>query len=105
MENSLLITKDHDGHSNLSFFKGSARALYNHLGLTAENYNKIVPQSRYKDSGHWGSYRAENGNKMIYVDVGCSCEHDCCGHVCDLRYEVSPMGNGWAILTTVGYNH
>ena len=102
--NRLIIAEDHDGYDAISYFKGTARALYAHLGLDADNYNKIAKKSRYKDSGHWGSYRNDNGNKMLYVDVGCSCEHDCCGHVCQLSYEITRMGSSWIILTSIRYN-
>ena len=46
-----------------------------------------------RGSGTWSWYRNRSAYLVFDVDVGCWCEHDCCGHACGLTYEVSIVGS------------
>lgn len=81
------------------------------LGLTygnahANKHNDHL--KRYKNSGLWQRAKREKigKNKLVFwVDVGCSCSHDCCGHCCSLCYEVFVNGDFVAVHAHYGYNY
>ena len=59
--------------------------------------------SPYRGSGEWGHYRSE-GALVISVDVGCYCEHDCCGHLCGLSFTINICGPLTMVVERRRYN-
>jgi len=80
------------------------------LLLTWDNYNGNPDNEeakRWVDNGLWGFYRPEreDGSKgdtlSLSVNIGCSCAHDCCAHVCYQGWEVSALDESrWLVKTT-----
>jgi hypothetical protein len=73
------------------------------LGLRWHNHSQNPANEReqgYRDSGLWWSVREKNGSLTFYVQVGCSCSHDCCGHLCGLRYNLRALDDQYLILIT-----
>jgi hypothetical protein len=102
---TIQLDRDIDAAETLHVFKCSARELYAIFGLKAENWSKLQPKSCYRDSGYWESSRDEDGNMKVYVDVGCSCSHDCCGHLCGLSYTFSKCDGLWIVKVNRSYNY
>jgi len=97
--NVLVIDCDRDRAHNLYAFKINSIKdvlfiLRYVFGLTWDSNCKNPVRegaTKYRGSGVWGWYK-EKKNLTFSVDVGCWCEHDCCGHLCGLEYDVSIVG-------------
>lgn len=81
-----------------------------HLRCDFSNRWSNAPENvkRYRGTGlasYWS--HKENGAKCLNVgiDVGCYCAHDCCGHLCSLRYEITLSPAYYVIVKHCGYNY
>lgn len=113
---------DYDNRTSISIFSGTipqvleALELHTHMRAT---YNEDAPGRErrlpYRDSGLW--WRADTRIRVpgevrtpkyihIVKDVGCFCEHDCCGHCCGLSYNIYTLDSGLvAVVTHASYNY
>ena len=66
-----------------------------------ENQEEI----RYRGTGFWYKSRGKHGELEISFDVGCHCERDCCGHMCDLTVTVQQTERHFTIITESRYNY
>lgn len=97
---------DFDQDTSMALFNGTARQLYRALELSAHNWEKLRGRGKYKGSGTWYSYRNSLGQMCIVVDVGCWCEHDCCGHLCSLSYTLIPKEfGGFIVIVSRSFNY
>jgi len=61
---------------------------------------------KYCNSGLWNKWRdKETGALEVSVDVGCFCEHDCCGHRCSLRLSFILDADWIYVCITEGFNY
>ena len=62
---------------------------------------------QYRGSGLWSRLLRSKGAPRameVSVDVGCHCEHDCCGHVCGWRMVIMDTPHCRLAIVTVSYN-
>lgn len=79
----------------------SRRASY----LTAQGLGHLP----YRGSQEWSRFRdrddaGRKGALSLVVDVGCHCEHDCCGHTCGLEYRIELTELFYVITSIRHYN-
>lgn len=107
------IEGDVDWRKCSAFVKRSVFNIFDvlkHLECTFDNRWGNVPERVKKYRGtNLASYHSqkENGAKVLVVtiDVGCHCSHDCCGHLCCLRYEISLTPDYFVIIRQMGFNY
>lgn len=74
------------------------------------NHFYLVNEHRFKDEGDneptWGKWQKSRKGKTLefMVKVGCSCSHDCCGHLCGLRISMAMNGKWLTVIAERGYN-
>jgi len=59
----------------------------------------------YRNSGVWYKSRGKHGELEITASVGCSCSHDCCGHLCGLSYTIQQTESHFIVVTSMRYNY
>lgn len=99
-----------DTHTSLHLFerrRHSVRDILKCLHVTydtsannPDNENKL----KYVGSGTWSKRRGKSGELIVDVDVGCYCDHDCCGHLCGLQYTLSLMDEYVVVLVKQSMN-
>lgn len=62
-------------------------------------------QLKYRDSGVWYKSRGKHGELEIRFTVGCSCEGDCCGHMCSLGITVQQTESHFVVITSMSFNY
>lgn len=73
-----------------------------HLSATnPDNEDKL----KYKGSGLYYKSRGSHGEIELNFDVGCHCDHDCCGHMCGLNLTVQKSGHYLTIITEMRFNY
>lgn len=77
------------------------------LGCDFENRYKNAPKRRtqYRGSGTTSYRRGDTGSLFVHVDVGCWHEHDCCGCLCNLSFEIQLTDFNYVIIKSEGYNY
>jgi hypothetical protein len=55
-------------------------------------------ERRFRGSGQWWLTKTSNDRFEVSVDVGCWCEHDCCGHVCSCSFDLIRRTSDWVIV-------
>jgi len=74
-------------------------------------YYQITAEARQIESPYVGSGRVtvcprRDGEPWgASWDVGCWCDHDCCGHLCGQSLTVHPAGEFWLIVMRFAYNY
>lgn len=82
--------------------------ILNALGAGFENRHSNPDNAdsrRYRGNGHSYVSRNESGSLEVSISAGCWCEHDCCGHVCGLSYEICQTNNTYVIVRETIYNY
>jgi len=90
------VTSNLDGCTEVAIVPIGERGLrdvLSELELTAYNRRRR----------EWSLYRFD-GRICIGVPVDCGCEHDCCGHVCGLSYELIRRTSDWVIIAEIRRN-
>ena len=100
-----------DSHKHVMMFdrkESTVLQVARDLGATWENH-RANPENnhltRYKDSECTYVGRGEENELVIFVDVGCWCEHDCCGHMCDLQYYITISPQYIIVMRHTSYNY
>lgn len=85
----------------------NVRDILKHLNITYDT-SRSNPNNeenlKYVGSGTWSKYRGRCGELIVDVDVGCHCDHDCCGHLCRLQYTFSLMDEYIVVLLKQAMN-
>lgn len=108
----------HDGRVYTTIYFGTIPQVLLSLELRTDmraTFNEEEPgvyrRSPYKDSGMWwrtDSKPFPNDTKALHItkDVGCFCEHDCCGCCCGVTYSIYPLASGIvAVVRRTRYNY
>jgi hypothetical protein len=103
------INGDIDGELSIAMVREgtSVRKIIDRLGLDLDfRLTKGVERSGYKGSGQWSIDRDDEDKQIVIrVDVGCWCEHDCCGHMCGLSYRLGKLAGNVSIVRSCSYNY
>jgi hypothetical protein len=121
------VVREFDGGLSLTIYSGKLplRQLLRSLGYawSLDHRNPINRLQRgYRDNGlmsmHLISRTPEPADRDSFdcidddtfvihlsVGVGCSCSHDCCGHLCRLSYEIREISGTWHVYTRTVYNY
>ena len=109
---TIVCSKDSDSRTEMHVFSllqtTVLQILRKEFELTFENCNENTEnkwRKRFRGSGLWQRSGRSKGDLIFSVDVGCDCEHDCCGHLCGLYISVGVVNNLCCVVVTANYNH
>jgi len=116
MPNQVILDGDIDTKTVAKFYPANMtiRQVMEEMHLSAdrrETFNPDEPgvcqRSKYKDSGLWTRFGNEDGSKSIRirVDVGCFCEHDCCGCMCGLIHSIRKVDGYVLVISKMNFNY
>ena len=98
------ISQDVDGGSSVAVIQSwemGLRDVLRALDLNpADRFSRPAnkERARWVGNGLWGMRKTDAGSVFVSVNVGCTCEHDCCGHICGLDFEIMRRESGWVIV-------
>ena len=102
-----IVRGDFETHVTLTVFECSpTRVIRDVLELRSEDMGK-----KGKTVGAVWSVRrwavTDRNKRALTIDVrvGCHCQHDCCGHMCHLTYEITYINGLTIVVTTKGFNY
>ena len=78
---------------------------YGHSWSNSRKNAANAAERKFRGNGLSSVSKNEDGSVYLFFDVGCWCEHDCCGCLCHVHHDIFFMANCWHVYSHHAHNY